>query len=416
MASYFSSFNTSASSSSSDEDLTEINFDLANGDTQLLEIPEESTLFKTKINTGSITTYFFRIRPSLSESIQENATVSSSLVQNEYQYYSVYLNPGSTMQYNITITDGTSDRYNLEFGDFYIIQGQEDFSDFEDGYYFGYETHHYTSGETDLFTASAAEIYYIVFYITSLQYDTSGSVEIQNGEIDIDISNKDYSYAVIVGTSSTSFATGTVKMGDEQLSGLAIIGIILLVVVIVGSITAIVKKNQKKTGSGEYRISKKDGKQYKPREEKTPEKPKPTIGTIDTRNLQTLNENQVRKLRSMFKISRRVKVDDLARVLHVDRDDLLNYLVANPEIIEGFALSGDYFEAKGTSEDVDDFIDALDKQFEDWQGKEKTKSGKVESVNRFCDACGTRIDPVSLERLNATGKIFCTNCGKKITK
>ena len=84
MSSYFTSTTSSTYSSSSDDQVS-VNFDLAEGDTQLVEIPEESTFFKTNVDSGTISTYFFRIRPSLSNTIYENNSVSASLVQNEYQ-------------------------------------------------------------------------------------------------------------------------------------------------------------------------------------------------------------------------------------------------------------------------------------------------------------------------------------------
>ena len=135
---------------------------------------------------------------------------------------------------------------------------------------------------------------------------------------------------------------------------------------------------------------------------------------IPKSDYQTLNRNQVKKLKNMFQFSNRIKIDDVAKVLHIARDDLLDYLIANPDVIEGFELDGDYFVAK-QDEDIDTFITSLDEEFEDWKENEITKKGKMETqVQKFCEKCGTRIDPASQDRLKKTGKIFCTNCGTKI--
>ncbi len=90
------------------------------------------------------------------------------------------------------------------------------------------------------------------------------------------------------------------------------------------------------------------------------------------------------RMKRLFKISKKVSIDDLANTMQMDRSELFQDLISSPDALEGFQLDGDYLVIQDQSkveDGVDTFMDSLDDQFNDWGQKETSKEGKVEEFS-----------------------------------
>lgn len=87
-----------------------------------------------------------------------------------------------------------------------------------------------------------------------------------------------------------------------------------------------------------------------------------------------LEREQLDKLKALFKVSERVKIDDIASMLGTSRKDVFDKLLllsksANFQISEDVVVI-----EKGQT---DRLLSELDKQFGEWGTKEETKAGKI---------------------------------------
>lgn len=86
-------------------------------------------------------------------------------------------------------------------------------------------------------------------------------------------------------------------------------------------------------------------------------------------------KKKLQRLHNLFDISERVKISDVTTLIDLTREGLLDFLVLNHDKLGGIKIDGDFL--KVSLSDVDNFMDLLDKQFESWSTKEKTKEGKI---------------------------------------
>ena len=84
----------------------------------------------------------------------------------------------------------------------------------------------------------------------------------------------------------------------------------------------------------------------------------------------------IEKLSSLFKISNRVRLEIVAKLMDMEQEELLNYFIENTDQLVGIKIDGDFIKVI-SEEDVGGFMDLLDKQFESWERKEKGKIGKL---------------------------------------
>jgi PKD repeat protein len=98
------------------------------------------------------------------------------------------------------------------------------------------------------------------------------------------------------------------------------------------------------------------------------------VVSIDT-DTQLLS-SKIEKISNLFKLSQSVKIDDAAELIGISRKELLNILVENRDSLKGITINNDILTLSSV-EDVSDFIELLDKQFDSWKDKEKSKLGKI---------------------------------------
>ena len=84
---------------------------------------------------------------------------------------------------------------------------------------------------------------------------------------------------------------------------------------------------------------------------------------------------QIETLSDLFKMSESVKIGDAAKLTGLNRVEFLNFLIDNRSSLTGLTIDGDVL-TMNTEEDVNEFINLLDEQFETWKNKEKSKVGK----------------------------------------
>jgi hypothetical protein len=87
-----------------------------------------------------------------------------------------------------------------------------------------------------------------------------------------------------------------------------------------------------------------------------------------------LERAQLDKLKALFKVSERVKIDDIASMLGTSRRDAFDKLLVLSKTVN-FQISEDVVIVNKGQTDV--LVSELDKQFGEWGTKEKTKSGKI---------------------------------------
>lgn len=86
--------------------------------------------------------------------------------------------------------------------------------------------------------------------------------------------------------------------------------------------------------------------------------------------------DNVKKIKDLFTVSKSVRIEAVAEVLGMDRAELLQFIVESREKLPGIVIDGDFIKTDSV-EDVSEFVDILDKQFESWKGTEKSKNGKI---------------------------------------
>ena len=84
---------------------------------------------------------------------------------------------------------------------------------------------------------------------------------------------------------------------------------------------------------------------------------------------------QIETLSKLFKSSDSVKIQEAAELIGLSRVEFLNFLIDNRSSLTGLTIDGDIL-SMNTEEDVNEFINLLDEQFETWKNKEKSKVGK----------------------------------------
>ncbi len=87
-----------------------------------------------------------------------------------------------------------------------------------------------------------------------------------------------------------------------------------------------------------------------------------------------LEKEQIDKLKALFKVSERVKIDDIASMLGTSRKEAFDKLLVLSKTVN-FQISEDVVIIEKGQTDA--LISELDKQFGEWGTKEQTKSGKI---------------------------------------
>jgi hypothetical protein len=80
------------------------------------------------------------------------------------------------------------------------------------------------------------------------------------------------------------------------------------------------------------------------------------------------------KVKALFHVADRVKIDDLAALLKMERTDLMERLISWSKDIS-FKISGDEIVISGEASDK--LVSELDRQFASWNTKETKKDGKI---------------------------------------
>ncbi|MEX2682225.1 MAG: hypothetical protein Q6373_011530 [Candidatus Sigynarchaeota archaeon] len=88
----------------------------------------------------------------------------------------------------------------------------------------------------------------------------------------------------------------------------------------------------------------------------------------------SLQQEQLNKLKALLKVSERIKIDDIASVLGTSRKDTIDKLLLLSKSVN-FQINEDVVIIEKGQTDL--LISELDKQFGEWETKEKTKSGKI---------------------------------------
>jgi len=86
------------------------------------------------------------------------------------------------------------------------------------------------------------------------------------------------------------------------------------------------------------------------------------------------SQERMKKLSKLFKISSRIKIEDLAGLLGLERLKLFNKLIDWSDQF-AYEIDGDFL--KVNKESLSDFIDTLDKQFVEWEKSEATGQSKI---------------------------------------
>lgn len=87
-----------------------------------------------------------------------------------------------------------------------------------------------------------------------------------------------------------------------------------------------------------------------------------------------LEREQLDKLKALFKVSERVKIDDIASMLGTSRKEAFDKLLVLSKTVN-FQINEDVVILEKGQTDA--MISELDKQFGEWGGKEQTKAGKI---------------------------------------
>jgi len=96
--------------------------------------------------------------------------------------------------------------------------------------------------------------------------------------------------------------------------------------------------------------------------------PSPLINVAPTHPMQVVTPEKAKTLEKLIRVSTRVKIDDMAGVLDVPRNELLRKML---DLSDQFNFKIEGEEVNFGSGNTEDFIAALDKEFAEWGKKGK---------------------------------------------
>jgi hypothetical protein len=102
-----------------------------------------------------------------------------------------------------------------------------------------------------------------------------------------------------------------------------------------------------------------------------------TYGTISLKKVLN-NQERIEKLSKLFSISDKVELEPTAKLIEMDRLELLDFL-SNAKDLPELKIDGDYIILTSTKT-LDEFVSVLDKQFTSWETTAKTKDGKINKI------------------------------------
>lgn len=110
--------------------------------------------------------------------------------------------------------------------------------------------------------------------------------------------------------------------------------------------------------------------------------------------------NQIENLTKLFKITDKVKIEDVSKFVGMNKDELLEFLAENYKFISGIEIEGDNIVVS-SSDGVKEFVELLDNQFDLWRKKETLKIGKRigEKKKKSSDEKRNKLDQEALEYL-----------------
>jgi hypothetical protein len=106
------------------------------------------------------------------------------------------------------------------------------------------------------------------------------------------------------------------------------------------------------------------------------------IQTMMKTHLANKRKEAMKKLNGLFKISKTIEIKDILQILGITRPQFMNMVMDNPNMLGNFQINGDMLALKENAnmdEGINSFLSGLDNQFGDWEDKEFSKDGKIES-------------------------------------
>lgn len=92
-------------------------------------------------------------------------------------------------------------------------------------------------------------------------------------------------------------------------------------------------------------------------------------------------KQKLEKLSSLFGMSKSLNVDIVASLMGMNKVEIIDFLMENREILGDIKIKDNFINIS-SSEDVNEFIGQLDKQFKSWEKREKSKYGKIEKIEK----------------------------------
>ncbi|MHA1727526.1 MAG: NosD domain-containing protein [Promethearchaeota archaeon] len=89
-----------------------------------------------------------------------------------------------------------------------------------------------------------------------------------------------------------------------------------------------------------------------------------------------LELERIQKITKLFDVSKSVRIDAVADVMGMNQKELLDFIMENKDKLRGIIIDGDFIRTT-SMDDVGEFVEMLDKKFESWKNKEKSKIGKI---------------------------------------
>ena len=86
-----------------------------------------------------------------------------------------------------------------------------------------------------------------------------------------------------------------------------------------------------------------------------------------------MDQTRIDKLKRLVKISDKIQIERMQKILNVNEDAFNEYILDWAEKFD-LRIDGEYVVIN--KESVDDFISMLDKQFQTWTDKEQNRIGK----------------------------------------
>lgn len=104
------------------------------------------------------------------------------------------------------------------------------------------------------------------------------------------------------------------------------------------------------------------------------------IVTVTLRILRRRKHKQIgdmiTKLSDLFITTNRVKIDEISKILEIDRRQFFDFIVKYNDLLDGFRILENYVYLS-SKDDINSFTKILDAHFDSWKNKEKLKIGKV---------------------------------------